>query len=74
MSDYRRDFESWEQYAKRLAAQSDEPQDETPATTPVQQLPPLTIKPGSQHARDAMRAGRDDEYSDRMRARYGGEW
>lgn len=35
---------------------------------------PLTIEPGSQHYLAAMRQGREDEYCDRMRARYGGEW
>lgn len=35
---------------------------------------PLVIKPGSQHARAAFEAGREDEYSDRMRNLYGGEW
>lgn len=34
----------------------------------------IAIKPGHQHARNAMRAGMDDEYSNRMKARYGGEW
>jgi hypothetical protein len=32
------------------------------------------IKPGNVNARAAYRAGREDEYSDRMRSRYGGEW
>ena len=35
---------------------------------------PLVIKPGSQHAQAAYEAGREDEYSNRMKARYGGEW
>lgn len=34
----------------------------------------IVIKPGSQHARAAMEAGREDEYSNRMRRLYGGEW
>ena len=38
------------------------------------ELPPLVIKPGSQHANAAYKAGREDEYSNRMKARYGGEW
>jgi len=36
--------------------------------------PDIVIKPGSQHANAAFKAGREDEYSDRMRQRYGGEW
>jgi len=35
---------------------------------------PLVIKPGNEYARKAYELGREDEYSDRMRARYGGEW
>lgn len=35
---------------------------------------PLVIKPGHQHARRAYELGRADEYSERMKARYGGEW
>jgi hypothetical protein len=32
------------------------------------------IKPGNQAAAAAFRLGREDEYIDRMRSRYGGEW
>jgi hypothetical protein len=32
------------------------------------------LRPGSAAARAAFRAGREDEYIDRMRARFGGEW
>ena len=32
------------------------------------------VKPGSVAARDAFKAGREDEYIDRMRNRFGGEW
>lgn len=34
----------------------------------------IVIKPGSQHARAAFAAGREDEYSNRMKQKYGGEW
>lgn len=74
MSDFRRDFETWDQYAKRLAAQDGETPDEDEATPQAPQLPPLTIRPGVQYVNSAIRAGRDDEYSERMRAKYGGEW
>jgi hypothetical protein len=30
--------------------------------------------PGSQYAAQAFRDGSEDDYSDRMRQRYGGEW
>jgi hypothetical protein len=39
-----------------------------------EQLPKLVIEPGSHHAAAAFRAGREDDYSDRMRSKYGGEW
>jgi len=32
------------------------------------------VRPGSVAARAAFKAGREDEYIDRMKARYGGEW
>ena len=35
---------------------------------------PVVIKPGSQHAAAAFKAGEEDEYSNRMNYRYGGEW
>ena len=34
----------------------------------------LTIKPGSQHANAAYKAGREDEYINGMEARYGEGW
>lgn len=39
-----------------------------------QPLPTLVIKPGHQHARRAYELGMEDEYSNAMKARYGGEW
>lgn len=36
--------------------------------------PDIVIKPGSQHANAAAKVGREDEYSNRMKAKYGGEW
>jgi hypothetical protein len=34
----------------------------------------IVIAPGNQHASAAFKAGREDEYIDRMKSRYGGEW
>jgi len=34
----------------------------------------IVIAPGNQHAQAAFKAGREDEYIDRMKSRYGGEW
>jgi hypothetical protein len=36
--------------------------------------PQIVIKPGNLHARRAYELGMEDEYSNRMKARYGGEW
>lgn len=36
--------------------------------------PDIVIKPGSHHAAAAAAVGREDEYSNRMRQKYGGEW
>jgi len=43
---------------------------------PCQVPPPCTtpILPGSQHAAAATKEGSEDEYSNRMKAKYGGEW
>jgi hypothetical protein len=35
---------------------------------------PCVIQPGSQHAAAATKAGLEDEYSNRMTYRFGGEW
>jgi hypothetical protein len=34
----------------------------------------IVVKPGGQHAQAATKEGREDEYIDRMKSRYGGEW
>jgi hypothetical protein len=51
------------------------------ATVPLEpcRIPPecrsdIVVKPGNQHAQAAFKAGREDEYIDRMKSRYGGEW
>jgi len=36
--------------------------------------PDIVIKPGSHHAAAAAAVGREDEYSNRMRQKFGGEW
>jgi hypothetical protein len=36
--------------------------------------PEIVIKPGNHHALRAWEVGMEDEYSNRMKARYGGEW
>jgi hypothetical protein len=34
----------------------------------------IVIAPGNQHAQAAFKEGREDEYIDAMKSRYGGEW
>ena len=36
--------------------------------------PDIVIKPGAHHASAAAALGREDEYSNRMRQKFGGEW
>lgn len=36
--------------------------------------PDIVIKPGSRHANAAAKVGREDEYINRMQAKYGGQW
>jgi hypothetical protein len=66
--------------ANVILAEQQEEQDRL-NTFPIEpcRIPPecrsdIVIKPGSQHAQAAFKAGREDEYIDRMQGRYGGEW
>jgi hypothetical protein len=45
-----------------------------PCRIPPECRTPIVIKPGNQHAQAAFKEGREDEYIDRMKSRYGGEW
>jgi hypothetical protein len=78
MSTFRKDFETVEEMKARLARE-DQAEPLTVETDLGQVLdeparPPLVVKPGRHRAAAAYRVGREDEYSDRMRAKYGGEW
>ena len=65
----------WNQYLAKIDAEIREEQAAKAKFVPVKKaLDDIVIKPGSQHARAAAEAGREDEYSNRMKARYGGEW
>ena len=76
MSRFRRDFETDEQFRARLARESvfEEPVTVETDIGKVLDQPDIVIKPGNAYARAAFRLGREDEYIDRMRSRYGGEW
>ena len=54
-----------------IRIEDDEP---APALAPPQHVQPVTAQPGSQWAAAAARQGREDEYIDAMRSRFGGEW
>jgi hypothetical protein len=45
-----------------------------PEPKPAQLPNPTPILPGSHHAAAAYKAGCDDEYSNRMAHKYGGDW
>lgn len=78
MSKFRKDFETVEEARQRLASEDQaEPlmvETDIGSVLDGPAVPPLVIKPGNVNARAAYRAGREDEYSDRMRSRFGGEW
>jgi len=66
--------------ANDILAEQQEEQDRL-NTFPIEpcRIPPecrtdLTVKPGSQHAQAAFKAGREDEYIDAMQGRYGGDY
>jgi len=76
MSTFRKDFETVEEMRARLARE-DEPLTVETDIGKVLDEParaPLVVKPGIHNARAAFRAGREDEYIDRMRSKYGGEY
>lgn len=73
---FRRDFETVEEYRIRLARE-DQAEPAPQVVEPKAAEPPAVttpIKPGNYYARLAYEAGCEDEYSNRMKARYGGEW
>jgi len=45
-----------------------------PCRIPPECKTDIVIAPGNQHAQAAFKAGREDEYIDMMRGRFGGEW
>lgn len=76
-TNYRRDFETVEEYHRRLDAEAADRASFEPDLGKVLDQPktPLVIvKPGNFYARLAFKNGNEDEYINRMRARYGGEW
>ena len=78
MSTFRKDFETVEEMKARLAREDQaEPltvETDLGKVLDDPMIPPLVIKPGRMNASRAYKRGREDEYSDRMRAKYGGEW
>lgn len=76
MSDFPRDFETVEEYRRRVARESlfDEPITVETDIGKLLEEPKVIAKPGSYYARLAWERGQDDEYSNAMKRRYGGEW
>ena len=58
-------------YRRSLANDLETPEPMPEAATAE---PEITIRPGSHHAAAAFKVGQEDEYSNRMASRYGGEW
>jgi hypothetical protein len=76
MAKFLRDFETVDEARQRLARE-DQAEPLTVETDLGQVLDAHTkivIKPGNQHAQAATKRGREDEYIDKMKSRYGGEW
>jgi len=78
MSTFRKDFETVEEMRARLAREDQaEPltvETDLGKVLDDPMIPPLVIKPGRMNASLAYKRGREDEYIDRMRSKYGGEW
>ena len=68
---YQREQEFLRQDLSELLWEQANPRTPTQPTPPE---PPLVIRPGSHWAAAAFKAGREDEYIDAMRSRYGEEW
>lgn len=67
----------WNSYLDEIDAEIREEQAERATfTTDLGNVlePDIVIEPGSHHAAAAFKAGREDEYSNRMKQKYGGEW
>lgn len=70
MSDGYKEDREWRERCDRQAEMSAYRDDRDAAEAP----PRMIAKPGSQWAQAAYKAGREDEYIDVMKSRYGGEW
>lgn len=74
MEEQRREWKHLDAVAAELAAERANMTPDIGAAIDAKPLPEIVIKPGNQHARRAFELGMEDEYSNRMKARYGGEW
>ena len=78
MSTFKRDFETDAEARARLAREDQA--DPLTVETDIGKVldeparESLVIKPGRMNASRAFRRGREDEYIDRMRSKYGGEY
>ena len=74
MESQRREWKHLDNVAAEIAAERASMTTDIGAAIDAKPLPEIVIKPGFQHARRAFELGMEDEYSNRMKARYGGEW
>ena len=72
MQQQRRDWKRLDDLAAEIAAERATMEPDIGKV--LEQKPEIVIKPGYQHARNALKVGMEDEYSNAMKARYGGEW
>ena len=69
-SDVPRRFFDYDEHRRKIEAEKPE----TQSVAQPEANPPLVVRPGSHWAAAAYRAGREDEYIDAMKSRYGDEW
>ena len=70
----RKPVQSPEELVAYLLSIANEPADQEPTPEAAKPETAIVIKPGSHHASAAYKTGREDDYIDRMAAKYGGEW
>jgi len=66
--------QSPEELAAYLLSIANEPAEAEQIPAAADATPVISARPGSQHAAAAYKAGREDEYIDAMKSKYGGEY
>jgi hypothetical protein len=66
--------QSPEELVAYLLSIANEPADPEQTKGAAASVPVISARPGSHYAAAAFKAGREDDYIDAMKSRYGGEW